>query len=160
MNTALVITILLLLPGLGMAFVPVIPALLYMFLVSLTYAIVTHFTRLTGWELVLLGFITVAGIAVDQLAGILGARWGGASKKAAIFGLTGMVAGTAIGTPILGFAGLFAGIFLAELTELKTHAEAFKAARGGLMGALAGYVVTIVLAFLFFITFLGLTFRG
>ncbi len=159
MNTALIITILLLLPGLAMAFVPVIPALLYLFLVSLTYAILTHFTRLTGWELALLGLITVIGIAVDQLAGILGARWGGASKKALLFGLAGLVGGSVIGTPILGFVGLFAGIFLAELTEFKTHTEAFKAARGGLIGALAGYIVTILLAFLFFIAFIGLTFR-
>lgn len=157
MPFSLIAAILLLIPGLLLAFIPVVPAILYMFVVALGYGILTHFTRLSGWEMVGLGTITALSILVDHLAGILGARWGGAGRRAMLFGFLGAVVGGLTGGPLMSFAGLFTGIFLTEVFQLRPHLEAFRAASGGVIGALVGFLVNILLSFVFFIAFVILT---
>jgi uncharacterized protein YqgC (DUF456 family) len=157
MSLPLIFAIVLLIPGLVLAFIPVVPAILYMFAVSLGYGILTHFTRLSGWEIFILGVITALSIVVDHLAGILGARWGGAGRRAMAFGLLGAVIGGVTGGPLMSFAGLFTGIFVTEVFQLRPHLEAFRAASGGVIGALIGFGINILISFLFFITFVILT---
>jgi uncharacterized protein len=160
MNAGFLVALIFILPGLALVFMPVFPAVLYMFVVSALYAWLTGFVPLTGFELMILGVIAAVSIAVDQLAGILGARLGGASKRAALFGLIGAITGSIFGGPALAFAGIFLGIFVAEISQLRSHIDALRAARAGLIGALAGYVTNIILAFVFVILFLILTLRG
>lgn len=157
----LIIAVLFLLPGLAAVFVPVLPAVPYLFVVTLIYALLTGFHPLSGSELAILGVIALVALAVDQLSGILGAKYGGATKKALLFGFIGTIVGAVVGGgPIGAFAGLFGAILVAELTQLRTHQEALKAATGGLLGVLVGYTINIVLAFTFFILFLVFALRG
>lgn len=160
MSVSLGIAILLLLPGLALVFIPVFPALPYLFVVSLIYGVMTDFSRLSGFEIVILLSISIAAIMVDQLAGVLGAKYGGATKKAMLAGFIGTIIGAIVFGPLGAFACLFLGILLAELSQFRSHAEALKAAKAGLIGSLIGYVTNICLALIFFVCFLAFTLQG
>lgn len=159
MNLSLVLAIVLLVPGIPLAFIPVVPATLYLLIVSLGYAVLTHFERLSGVELGVLIVVTALSILVDHLAGLIGARWGGASRRAMLFGFIGAIIGVIVGGPLMSFVGLFSGIFVTEVLQLRSHLEAFQAAKGGLIGALVGYLINILLALIFFTLFIVFTIR-
>ncbi len=148
------IAILFLIPGLVGTLYPVVPAVPYMFVVTLVYALFTQFARLAGWELAILAGLALVSFLVDQLSGILGAKYGGASKRALLFGFVGALAGTIFAGPVGGFVGVFTGIMIAELSQLRGHITALKAATGGLLGALAGMLVNIVIGLIFFVCFI------
>ncbi|MCG8451740.1 MAG: DUF456 domain-containing protein [Spirochaetales bacterium] len=88
-------------------------------------------------------FLFISGEVMDQIAGIFGAKKGGASRPgmvgAGIGGLLGAIIGTSL-LPVIGsligvFAGAFAGTFLFEkFFSRKTHQESYEASKGALMG--------------------------
>ncbi len=149
-----IIAILFLLPGLAGTLFPVVPAVPYMFVVALSYALLTGFDRLSGLQLTVLGALALLSFAIDQLSGILGAKYGGASKRALIFGFVGALAGTIFAGPIGGFCGVFLAILIAELSQMKDHIASLRAATGGVLGALAGMAANIVIALIFFVSFI------
>lgn len=159
MSAGLVFAILFLLPGLALVFVPLFPALAYMFLVSLLYGVLNRFDVLSGQELTILGAVTLTGIIIDQLAGILGAKWGGATRKGMLWGFCAAVVGSLVGSPLLGFVGLFVAILAAEISQFRGRREAMRAATGAVIGMLAGWLTNIALAFTFFGLFLYFTLR-
>ena len=136
------------LPGLAGVLLPLVPGIPYMFVVALVYALADRFSHMSGVELLILGLIAVASLAVDYLAGILGARAGGASKKALLFGMIGLILGMIILPPFGGILGLFLGVLGAELLGGKTALKAFKAGQGSVIGALTGIGINLVLALL------------
>ncbi|MBI5134197.1 MAG: DUF456 domain-containing protein [Candidatus Taylorbacteria bacterium] len=139
----------LLLPGIAMAFVPLLPALPYMFAVALTYGLIDGFSALSGKEIAILLCIALVSMAIDQISGVLGAKLGGAHARSLLWGIAGGVFGTLV-VPALGsFAGLFVGVLAGEIYYKKTGRTAFKAAGGALLGAVAGVAVNVVLAVAF-----------
>lgn len=145
--------VLLMIPGIIGLFIPVLPGIPFMLLVALTFGGVTTFSELTGNEIGILAIIAVASIAIDYLAGVLGAKYSGASARALGAGFLGMLIGLILLPPFGGLIGLFCGVLLVELRDRTRH-EALRAATGSLLGSLAGIVLNLLLAVLFLVLFL------
>ena len=142
-------------PGLLMVLAPMLPAMPYMFIVAAVFGLINDFTDLTIQNLGILGGILIASILIDYLAGLLGAKFGGASKKSLLYGLLGIIIGFIFMPPLGGFLGLFAGILFGEfVVNGKSGAKALKAATGSLMGSFVGFLISILLAVAFFTTFI------
>ncbi|OQA03533.1 MAG: hypothetical protein BWY68_00712 [bacterium ADurb.Bin400] len=95
-----------------------------------------------------------ASIAVDYFAGILGARYGGASKKAVLYGFVGLILGLVLLPPFGGIIGLFAGVAIAEWYSHRNKQRAVKAAAGSLIGSLTGILINLTLALLLLVLFI------
>jgi hypothetical protein len=144
-----------LLPGFFMAFVPMLPALSYMFVVSLVFAFFDRFSHIGFGSFAILLGIVLLSVTVDHLSGVLGAKYGGAHGKSLLWGIFGSIVGTFV-APLLGsLAGLFLGVILSELQYCKGRDKALKSASSALLGSLAGIAVNVVLAFVFIILFIS-----
>lgn len=140
-----------------MAFVPMLPALSYMFVVALAYALYDRFATLTVGQLAILLCVTLASIAVDHTSGLLGAKYGGAHTKSVLWGMVGAFAGLFLLPAFGSFIGLFAGVLISELYLKKHRHAALKAASGALIGSAVGVAVNILLAILFLALFILLS---
>ena len=149
----IVIAALLMIPGI-IAIAFMLPGVPYIFVVALIYGFIDHFTRLSGMELLILGIMAVASVVIDQLAGILGAHYGGARGKTFLYGIAGAIIGTIIFPLFGGFLGLFIGITIGELVRKQHHMHAIKAATVGVIGTLTGIIINIILAVIFVVLFL------
>ncbi len=148
----------LLLPGVALSIFPGMPGLLYMFFVTVIYGFVDSFTHLTTNNLIALGIILVVSVVVDIVAGLIGAKHGGANKKSLLIGLAGMIVGTfIIPIPIIGsFIGFFLGIFIGEHIQKRSNKRAIKAATAGVVGAMAGSIINVIISIAFVVTFIFL----
>lgn len=153
-NLIIVVFVGLMVPGVFLALVPMMPALLYMFLLAALYGFLNGFVSLTAGNLAVLGGIFAASVIIDYSAGVIGARYGGASRKSIFWGFVGMLAGLLVLPPFGGFLGLFTGVFISELIRRKNKNKAMKAATASLVGSVAGMVVNVVLAIAFLTLFI------
>ena len=142
--------LILLLPGIAGAVLPVIPGLLYMLFVAIMYAAISSFKILTLGKLGILGGLAVLSVLVDFFSGAIGARFGGASAKALLWGMFGFLIGLFLFPPFGPFIGLFAGVFLSEYNSHKNGQLAIRSATFSLVGKTVGIAFNLVLAFLFF----------
>ncbi|HEU5114677.1 MAG TPA: DUF456 domain-containing protein [Candidatus Paceibacterota bacterium] len=143
------IALALILPGAFMAFIPFLPAVPYMFVVTLAFGLYERFATLSGGEIAILLVITILSVVVDHLAGMLGAKLGGAHTKSLLWGMAGMLVGMFI-IPALGsFLGLALGVLISELYYKKEHVAAVKATAGAVLGRIAGIAANVFLAFVF-----------
>ena len=145
---------LLMLPGLAGVLLPVVPGIPLMFVVALVFGFVDRWEHLLLWELGVLVGIVLLSLLVDYLAGLLGARYGGASRRAILWGLAGLVIGLLVFPPFGGLIGLFVGVLVAELAGGRDQREAFRAAAGSLLGTLIGTAVSLFLAVAFLALFI------
>lgn len=119
---------------------PALPGVPLVFCGMLLAAWVGGFAHVGAFTLIVLGVLTVIAIAVDFVAGILGAKRVGASRQAII----GAALGTLIGI-FFGLAGLLLGPFIgALLGELAAGGSLHKATGVG-AGAWLGFLVGTVL---------------
>lgn len=153
--TITIISTVLLIPGMVMSLIPGLPGLLYMLTIALIYGILDHFTHLTLGNLGILATLMVISMIIELSSGLIGARWGGASRKSLLYGFVGMIVGTvAIPVPIVGsLAGLFIGILVAEWYRTADMKKAQKAATGGFIGSIVGMAVNVTAALAFIISF-------
>jgi uncharacterized protein YqgC (DUF456 family) len=153
-TTILIIASLLVAAGIPLAFVPMLPALSYMFVVALLFGIYDGLVALTAENLIVLAALVAASVIVDNSAGLLGAKYGGAHGKSLLWGMLGAIIGT-FAFPIFGsLVGLFIAVLSAEVYYKKTNRQAVKAASGALLGAAAGIAVNVVLGIAFLATFI------
>ncbi|TAK58096.1 DUF456 domain-containing protein [Patescibacteria group bacterium] len=150
----LIISSLLLLPAIFLVFIPVFPALWYMFFVACAFALFDGFTHMSWMGLGILASIVLLSVLVDMLSGIVGAKYGGASKKSLIYGFVGIIIGTVLFFPFGGLLGLFGGVLLAEFLTHRNKEVALKAATGSLVGTFVGMIINCFLAVSFLIVFL------
>lgn len=141
-----VLATLLMLGGLAGAVLPALPGIPMIFAGIWLAAAVDGYRHLGPWWLIGLGVLGTFGVAVDFIAGALGARRVGASRQA-IWGATlGTFAGLFFGIPglLLGpFAGALAGELLAGQSVLRsTHVGV-----GTWLGLLFGTLVKLVVSF-------------
>ena len=131
-----------------------IPGTFVIFLASLVYGIITHFTQVTPaliWAL--LGIALFAEL-LEYFAGIWGAKKFGASRAGIMGAVAGGVLGGIIGTgiiPLVGsvmglLIGAFLGAFLMELIVKKKPAQALRAGWGTFTGRIGGILTKIILA--------------
>ena len=147
-----IVAAVLMLPGIPLVFTP-LPSLLYMLVIALGFGFLDKFAHLTGGELWILVGVFAVSIIVDQLSGILGARYGGASAKSIGYGLIGMIVGTILLPPFGGMLGLFVAVALGEYQNHKNHQRALKAATGSFIGTVAGKFANAVVALAFVVLF-------
>ncbi len=151
---AFALSVALLIPGVFMALVPMLPALSYMFVIALVFALYDGFTTLSINELLILLGITLLSIIIDHTSGLLGAKYGGAHTKSLLWGILGSVVGTFLAPALGTFIGLFAGVLVAELYYKKSSDKAVKAAGSALIGSIVGVICNVVLAIGFIAMFL------
>lgn len=144
-----VVAAILVIPGIFMAFVPMLPALPYMFAVAVTFGLFDGFERLTGGETLVLLAIALFSVAIDHLSGALGAKFGGAHAKSLLWGIAGSIVGTLFAPALGSFLGLFIGVLCGELYYKKSREKALKAAGSALIGSVAGVAINVVLAIIF-----------
>src|SRR5581483_2855540 len=119
---------------------PMIPGIPYMFVIALIYGAIDHFHHLTLRQLGILGIITIVSLIIDYLAGMMGAKFGGAKGKSLLYGFIGLIVGTFIVPVIGGLIGLFLGVLIGELFRKRAGGDAVKAATGSVLGSLAGMI--------------------
>jgi len=91
----IIIATLLMIPGI-IAIAFMLPGVPYLFIVALIYGFIDHFTRLTLKDITILGALAILSIIVDQSAGLIAARYGGARGKTFLYGIAGAIIGTII----------------------------------------------------------------
>lgn len=145
----IVIGLILLVVGvLGIVY-PAVPGLPLMFVGALSIAYAHQFDYMAWWSLGAIAFITIAGSALDYVAGTLGAKFTGASKQALIGSLIGAVVGA-----VVSFTGMWPAIFLGPLIgaavgEYLAKRDLLKAGKVGIgtfMGFIAGVIAKIACA--------------
>jgi uncharacterized protein YqgC (DUF456 family) len=140
------IAALLILVGLAGTVLPALPGLPIVFGGMLLAAWAGDFQTIGGWTIAVLALLTLLALALDFVAGLLGAKRVGASTLA----LVGAALGTIVGL-FFGLLGLILGPFVgAVLGELAHGREAGTAAKVGVatwLGMVVGAVMKLTLAF-------------
>lgn len=144
----------LMLVGLAGTALPVLPGITLMFFIAVVFGFADRFQHLTGLEVFVLFALTLFSLGVDYFAGLLGARYGGASAKAMVAGVIGFILGLILFPPFGGLIGIFAGVLLAELYLHRDQRRALRAASGSLIGTLAGIVIGVVIGVIFLALFI------
>lgn len=131
-----VLAALLVIVGLIGSVLPALPGVPVVFIGLLLAAWADGFAHVGAFTLFLLAALAVAAIAIDFVAGVLGAKKVGASRHAVIGAALGTVIGLFFGIPGIIF-GPFLGALLGELLAGGTLRKA-----GGVgVGAWLGFVV-------------------
>lgn len=147
------------LPGFIGIIIPLLPGIPYMFILALIYGIIDRFQHLSGKELIILGILAMVSLVVDYSSGLIGAKFGGASKRSVLYGLIGLIMGSII-LPFIGsIAGLFIGVYVSEYLIHNDEQRAKKAATTSLIGSLGGIIVNIILGISFAVLFVMFTIK-
>ena len=100
----LAIGVILIAVGLAGLLLPLLPGMPLVFLGAVAIAAADGFTRVGYLSLALIAVLAVIGSVLDHVAGVLGAKRGGASR----WGMAGAVLGLIVGLPF-GLPGLVFG---------------------------------------------------
>lgn len=147
----IIIGLILLVIGILGIIYPALPGLPLMFVGALSIGYANQFFYMSWWSLGAIALIAIIGSLLDYVAGTLGAKFTGASKKA----LWGSVIGALLGA-ILSLGGLWVAIFLGPLVgaaigeylDKKDLLKAGKVGLGTFIGFIAGVIAKIGCAFI------------
>lgn len=134
-----VLAAILIIVGIVGTVLPVLPGVPIVFGGMLLAAWADHFAHVGTFTLILLGVLAALALAVDLVAGMLGAQRVGASRYAVI----GATLGTLIGV-FLGVAGLLLGPFVGALAGELVAGGSLRKATGVGVGAWLGFLVGAV----------------
>ena len=148
MTIALIILgIILIILGLAGTIFPALPGLPFMFTGLLSLAWAHDFHYIGTWTLIAAAIITIIGVATDFVAGILGAKMTGASKKAlwgAFIGGIIFIPLGILGLPAGGILGIIFGPLIgAAIGEYMEEKDSYKAGKVSL-GTFAGFIIGTV----------------
>jgi uncharacterized protein YqgC (DUF456 family) len=132
--------------GLLGSILPVLPGIPMVFGGIWLAAAVDGYQHLGLWWLVGIGALGGAGIAIDFVAGTLGAKRVGASRRALWGAALGTVVGMFFGIPGL-LIGPFAGALIGELASGNSVLRATHVGAGTWLGLLFGTLVKLVISF-------------
>lgn len=135
----------LILIGLAGAVLPALPGLPLVFGGLWVIAWAGDYLHVGTVTLVVLAVLLAAGLALDFIAGSIGARRFGASPQAVAGALAGTFVGMFFGLPGL-VLGPFAGAMLGELKARRTVGEAAVSGIGAWVGLMLGIVAKLVIA--------------
>jgi uncharacterized protein YqgC (DUF456 family) len=130
---------------LAAAIVPALPAIPVIFAGIWLIAGADHYAHVGVWGLSGIACVGVAGLAVDLIAGALGAKRQGASPLALWGTLAGTLVGFFFGLPGLLF-GPFVGAVLGELLSGKSVLRSAHVAVGAWVGLIFGTLAKLVAA--------------
>jgi uncharacterized protein YqgC (DUF456 family) len=140
--------------------VPILPGILLIWLTALAYAIVDGFQAIDWITFTLLTIIAIITGTADLWLSLLGAKTGGAAKRAMFLGVIGGVLGffllgavlPVVGNLFGGIIGYAIGVLLGQYQKFEDWNVALKASIGGVVGwgiatvvQLAGGVLMIVI---------------
>lgn len=138
--------------GLAGTVLPALPGIPMVFGGIWLIAAVDNYQRLGLWWLLLIGALGAFGVLVDFVAGTLGAKRVGASKRALWGATLGTFIGMFFGIPGI-LVGPFAGALVGELSSgtsvLRSTHVGFATWVGLLAGALVKLVISLVMVGLF-----------
>lgn len=126
--------------GLIGVIVPILPGILLIWLAILVYAFLTGFQAISPFSFFLLSLIALVTGTSDIWMSLLGAKTGGASRRAVLYGVLGSLVGFLAGTIFIigglfgALAGYALGILLGEYQKHRDWNLALKASVGGLTG--------------------------
>jgi len=134
---------LLIVAGVMAAALPSLPGIPLVFGGLWLLAGVDHYRHLGfGW-LLAIGVVGAVGLGLDLIAGALGAKRAGASRRAVIGALAGSLVGLLFGLPGL-LLGPFVGAVLGELTAGNSVLRSTEAGVGAWVGILFGTLAKLV----------------
>jgi|WetSurMetagenome_2_1015567.scaffolds.fasta_scaffold1015947_1 uncharacterized protein len=135
------------LPGVAGVILPGLPGIPYMLIVAILYGFITKFATLSLTDFWWLAIIAIASLLIDYLAGMLGAKFAGTSKRATLAGFIGLVLGTILLPPFGGLIFMFFSILGVELWAYgKGEKKALQSASGAVLGSLTGILLNLTLA--------------
>ncbi len=132
--------------GLAGTVLPALPGLPLVFGGMLLAAWIGDFQLIPVWIVVVLGLLAALAMAVDFVAGVLGAKRVGASTLALVGAAVGTVVGLFFGLPGL-VLGPFAGAVIGEVLHGRRIGEASRVGFGTWIGMVLGAIVKLALAF-------------
>jgi len=148
--------------GLAGLVLPALPGAPLVFAGLLAGAAADDFAYVGTWALVGLGFLAALGYAVDFVAGAVGARKFGASRRAVLGAAIGAVVGAlcVVFGFVAGLPGLVLGPFLgAVVGEMSEHGDLRRAGWAGFgttLGVAFGAAAKIALSFTMVAVFVAL----
>jgi uncharacterized protein YqgC (DUF456 family) len=145
------LAVLLVAVGLAGLVLPVIPGVPLIFLGIVAAAWAEGFTKIGGVTLTLCGVLATIALAVDYVAGVLGAKRMGATP----WGLLGAVVGTVVGL-FFGIPGLILGPAAGAIGFEYWKDPDFKKASQAGAGVVIGFVLGVVAKCAIALTMLGL----
>ena len=138
-----VIAVVLIALGLAGALIPTGPGIPMIFIGVWLLAGIDHYHHLGyGW-LICIAAVGAVGLTIDLLAGVLGVKRVGASKRAVLGALLGTVVGLCFGLPGL-LLGPFLGAVLGELAAGSTVLRSTNVGLGAWLGLIFGTIVKLV----------------
>lgn len=135
------------------SWVPLLPWIPLMFVLTAAYGFVTGFAELTPTHLAYFGVAAGLSLAVDWSSGLLGAKLGGASRTSVLWGLAGMVLGFFAAPPVGMVVGLFLGVLISELTQKRPGSNPLKSATASLVASGIGMVINATIAVAYVVAF-------
>jgi uncharacterized protein len=138
-----IIAAMLILAGLIGAVIPALPGIPMIFGGIWLIAAIDHYRHVGMWWLLLIALMGVIGLAMDLLAGALGAKRVGASHQAIIGALLGTMIGVFFGLPGL-VLGPFLGAVLGELASGNSVLRSTHVGIGTWIGLIFGTLVKTV----------------
>lgn len=136
----------LILIGLAGAVLPALPGVPLVFAGMLLAAWADHFQHVGTFTLVVLGVLSLLALAIDFIAGLLGARRVGASRYAIWGAMIGTLVGLFFGLPGIVF-GPFVGAVAGELLVGSRLGRAAHVGIGTWLGLLFGTLAKLALCF-------------
>lgn len=131
--------------GLAGTVLPMLPGVPFVFMGLWLGAWIDGYTRVSGITVILLGVFTVLAIALDFVAGALGAKKVGASRQAISGAMIGSFVGLFFGLPGL-LIGPFAGAVLGELSAQRSLQQATVVGVAAWLGLLFGTIAKLALS--------------
>ncbi|HKY91805.1 MAG TPA: DUF456 family protein [Nevskiaceae bacterium] len=138
------VAIALVLIGLAGAVLPALPGIPFVFGGLLVAAWADQFARVGTFTLVVLGILGAVGLALDFIAGSLGAKKVGASPQAVAGATFGAFIGIFFGLPGL-ILGPFVGAVVGELQAQRSLGQAAASGVGTWIGLFLGIVAKLVI---------------
>jgi uncharacterized protein YqgC (DUF456 family) len=147
----LVVGLALIVVGLAGLLLPMLPGMPLVFLGAVAVAAADGFTRVGYAALAIIALLAIVASVLDHIAGVLGAKRGGASK----WGMAGAVVGLLVGLPF-GLPGLVLGPAVgAAILEFARDRELRRAARAS-TGVFIGFVLGTIVKYAIACAILGI----
>ena len=102
----LVIGVILIVVGLAGLLLPLLPGMPLVFLGAVAIAAADGFTRVGYFSLTVIAVLAIIASVLDHVAGVLGAKRGGASRWGMVGAVIGLIVGLPFGLPGLVFRPL------------------------------------------------------
>lgn len=131
--------------GLAGAVLPALPGLPLVFGGLWLLAWAGDYAQVGTFTLIVLGVLTAIGLALEFIAGSLGAKGVGASPQAVAGATLGTFVGMFFGLPGL-VLGPFVGAVLGEIKARRSAEQAAKSGVGAWLGLMLGIIAKLVIA--------------